>query len=100
MLIVWYFFGLFDFILLIQAHNFDKSSPVIFIQSLFILLCFIICGDNMKYPLKNDILQSAGGAMILILITAIIVGGVAWAASTIIPAGHVGVVDYFWPGTG
>lgn len=49
----------------------------------------------MKYPLKNDILQSAGGAMILILITAIIVGGVAWAASTIIPVGHVGVVDYF-----
>ncbi len=40
-------------------------------------------------------IQSAGGAMILIFIMAIIVGGVAWAASTIIPAGHVGIVDYF-----
>lgn len=40
-------------------------------------------------------IQSAGRAVILIFIIAIIVGGVAWAASVIIPAGHVGVVDYF-----
>lgn len=45
--------------------------------------------------LNRNILQSAGGAMILIFIIAIIAGGAAWAASTIIPAGHVGVVDYF-----
>lgn len=49
----------------------------------------------MKYLSNNGILQSAGGAMILIFIIAIIVGGIAWAASTTIPAGHIGVVDYF-----
>ncbi|HEY9207071.1 MAG TPA: prohibitin family protein [Candidatus Methanoperedens sp.] len=49
----------------------------------------------MKSYSSIDMIQSAGRAVILIFITAIIVGGVAWAASVIIPAGHVGVVDYF-----
>ncbi len=49
----------------------------------------------MKYYSNIGMIQSAGGATILILIIAIIVGGIVWAASTIIPAGHVGVVDYF-----
>ncbi|VVB96602.1 SPFH domain / Band 7 family protein [uncultured archaeon] len=47
-----------------------------------------------SYP-NIGMIQSAGRAIILIFIIAIIVGGVAWAASVIIPAGHVGVVDYF-----
>ncbi len=49
----------------------------------------------MRYPLNSGILQSSVGAMILIFIIAIIVGGVIWAAAMVIPAGHVGVVDYF-----
>lgn len=49
----------------------------------------------MKYYSNIGIIQSAGGAMILIFIIAIIAGGILWAASMIIPAGHVGVVDYF-----
>ncbi|NJD76524.1 MAG: prohibitin family protein [Candidatus Methanoperedens sp.] len=49
----------------------------------------------MKYNSNIGMIQSAGRAVILIFIIAIIVGGVAWAASVIIPAGHVGVVDYF-----
>lgn len=47
-----------------------------------------------SYP-NIYMIQSAGRAVILIFIIAIIVGGVVWAASVIIPAGHVGVVDYF-----
>ncbi len=49
----------------------------------------------MKYYSNIGMIQSAAGATILILIIAIIAGGIVWAASTIIPAGHVGVVDYF-----
>ncbi len=49
----------------------------------------------MKYYSNTGIIQSPGGAMILIFIIAIIAGGIIWAASMIIPAGHVGVVDYF-----
>ncbi len=38
---------------------------------------------------------SVGSALIIIAILVIIVGGLAWAASTTINVGHVGVVDYF-----
>ena len=49
----------------------------------------------MKSYSNIGMIQSAGGAMILIFIIAIVAGGIVWTASTIIPAGHVGVVDYF-----
>jgi len=49
----------------------------------------------MKYYSNIGLIQSPGGAMILIFFIAIILGGIIWAASIIIPAGNVGVVDYF-----
>lgn len=49
----------------------------------------------MKYNSNIGMIQSPGGAMILIFFIAIILGGIIWAASMIIPVGHMGVVDYF-----